>query len=104
MHPCGGNDIVGRDPAGVTARLDRAVAGVDEIAEFVADFRGLRLSPGSQVSLMVFDHGPANDRNNHYRARQLLARGLRSVVYPATGPPGNWDPGEVVAVATFTDE
>ena len=103
-RPCSRNDATGRDPAGVIARMDGSVVGVDRIAEFVGDFRGLRLSPGAQVLLMVFDHGPAHDRNNHYRARQLLTRGLHSIAYPSAGPPGDWASGEVVAVAIFTDE
>lgn len=103
-RPCGLPDLAGRDPPGVVARLDGAVAGMDRALQFAAEFRGLRLSPGSQLSVLVYDHGPAIDRDIHYRARQLLSRGLRSVAYPAAGPPGDWNAGELVAGAVFTYE
>ena len=49
----------------------------------------------------MYGHGPAIDRDNHYRARQLLARGLHSAAYPSAGPPGDWSAGELIGTAVF---
>lgn len=59
------------DPLGVFGRMDSAVA-YRHRARFEGDMRGFVPSPGSQVWMWVFGHGPADEVDNKRRARQLL--------------------------------
>jgi hypothetical protein len=69
--PCMPADAIGEDPVGVLGRMDGLVADATGAGTFAGDFRGLRLSGGSQVHLPIYGHGPAST-DNRARARQLL--------------------------------
>jgi hypothetical protein len=82
------------DPLGVFGRFDSTVADRDgkekgkqkdkNVQEnFSGAINGLRLSRGSLVILLLYDHGEADTMDNRQRARQLL-----TPQDPATGAPG----------------
>jgi hypothetical protein len=82
------------DPLGVFGRFDSTVADRDgkgkgkqkdkNVEEnFSGAINGLRLSSGSLVILLLYDHGEADTMDNRQRARQLL-----TPQDPATGAPG----------------
>ena len=62
----------GLDPLAVFGRMDSAIASHAGRTWFSGDLRGLDPSPGSQVWLFVFGHGPADAYDNRQLARQLL--------------------------------
>jgi hypothetical protein len=57
---------------GVVGRLDSAVASENGNLDFSGRVRGLHLSSGSQVAIVIAEHGPANASDNRALARQLL--------------------------------
>jgi hypothetical protein len=82
------------DPLGVFGCLDSTVADRDgqekpkhkdnNVREnFSGRIGGLRLSSGSLVILLLYDHGMASSMDNRYRARQLL-----TPQDPFSGAPG----------------
>ncbi|MEO1245623.1 MAG: hypothetical protein AAFX56_08045 [Pseudomonadota bacterium] len=72
----------GLDPLAVFGRMDSAVAENARRTWFVGDLRGLTPSPGSQVWMLVFGHGPADVGDGRQLARQLL-----TPEDPGTGAP-----------------
>ena len=59
-------------PLVVFGRFDSAVAPADGEEEFEGRVRGLRLSSGSLVQLIIVRHGPADTSDHIHLARQLL--------------------------------
>jgi hypothetical protein len=69
---CGDADFGGDNPLGVFGRFDSAVAPGNGKVDFEGRVRGLQLSSGSQVQLLMFGHGPADENDGRHLARQLL--------------------------------
>jgi hypothetical protein len=69
---CGGADFGGDNPLGVFGRFNSAVAPASGKVDFDGRVRGLQLSRGSQVQLVMFGHGPADATDGRHLARQLL--------------------------------
>ncbi len=69
---CADVDFGGDNPPAVVGRFDSAVAGARGQLRFSDRLRNFVPSAGSQVWLIVFGHGPADDLDNRQRARQLL--------------------------------
>jgi hypothetical protein len=65
-------DLRDFNPVGVVGRLDSAVAPRNGNLDFSGRVRGLHLSRGSLVSIVIAEHGPANASDNRALARQLL--------------------------------
>jgi hypothetical protein len=65
-------DLRDLNPVGVVGRLDSAVAPDNGNLDFAGRVRGLHLSSGSLVSIVIAEHGPANASDNRALARQLL--------------------------------
>jgi hypothetical protein len=65
-------DLTGFNSVGVVGRLDSAVAPENGNLDFSGRVRGLHLSSGSQVSIVIAEHGPANASDNRALARRLL--------------------------------
>ena len=83
------------DPLGVFGRMDSTVVDKRNGREtFSGEIGGLRLSSGSLVVLLLYDHGAANSDN------RLLARQLLTPEDPAAGAPGL---GIVPRGARFTE-
>src|SRR5262249_37412462 len=80
---CGGPDYVSPNPQVAVGRLASAVAGVDGGAHVSAEINGMLVAPGSQVQLVIFDHGMASTSDLRFRARQLL-----TPQDPGLGAPG----------------
>ncbi|MFN8637111.1 MAG: hypothetical protein U0893_24960 [Chloroflexota bacterium] len=72
QSPCGLVDLRGNDPPGVVVRIGGGVPREDGELELRADLPDLRLTAGSQVTLLLLNHGPASETDNRARARQLL--------------------------------
>jgi hypothetical protein len=78
LSPCVGAEdpsacLFGGDkPLGVFGRYDSAIGPADGEEEFAGRVRGLRLSSGSQVQLVLLGHGPADTTAHSHLARQLL--------------------------------
>ena len=77
--PCGLADFFTPDPSGdfinplvVFGRMDSVVAKHRRKTRFSGDLRDFTPSPGSQVWLFVFGHGPADESDKRQLARQLL--------------------------------
>jgi hypothetical protein len=69
---CGDADFGGDNPLGVFGRFDSAVAPDNGKVDFAGSVRGLQLSSGSQVWLIMFGHGAADTNDGRQLARQLL--------------------------------
>ena len=69
---CALEDFGGDNPLPVFGRMDSLVADSGRSAWFGDKLRGLTPSPGSQVWLLIFGHGPADRFDNRHLARQLL--------------------------------
>jgi hypothetical protein len=89
------------NPAGVFGRMDGTIAAKSGRAGFTGSFRGLRLSHGAVVLLIMFGHGPASATDNRYLARQVLTPQLQVLGAPGLGVAADRDPGHGVAVAAF---
>ncbi|MEM7612942.1 MAG: hypothetical protein AAF270_14755, partial [Pseudomonadota bacterium] len=77
--PCGLADFFSVDPSGeflnplvVFGRMDGMVVNSDRRVNFHGSFRSFQPSPGSQVWLFAFGHGPADIYDKRQLARQLL--------------------------------
>ncbi|MGB7946060.1 MAG: hypothetical protein WCH75_00110 [Candidatus Binatia bacterium] len=90
--PPSGNAMA--DPLGVFGRLDSTVADKNGKETFSGAVGGLRLSSGSLVILLLYDHGPAQSDN------RLLARQLLTPEDPPAGAPGL---GVVASGSLFTE-
>ena len=101
-RPCAGaTDAVGDDPVGVLGRMDGVVADDTGAAHFSADFRGLRLSSGSEVHIPVFGHGTTSASDGRARARPLLTPQLPMLGAPGLGVVADGDLGGPVAAVIF---
>jgi hypothetical protein len=100
-QPCMPPDALGEDPAGVLGRMDALVADSSGAGAFEGDFRGLRLSSGSQVHLPIYGHGPASAEDYRARARQLLTPEDPPLGAPGLGVPAAHPQAGPVAVAIF---
>ncbi len=60
------------NPLAVFGRMDSIVAGNSARVRFGGDLRGFAPSPGSQIWMFVFGHGPAAIDDKRELARQLL--------------------------------
>jgi hypothetical protein len=90
--PCGLADFFTEDtdnmgntflnPLAVFGRMDAVVAGSKHHTRFAGDMRSFKPSPGSQIWMFIFGHGPAADSDNRHLARQLL-----TPEDPGTGAP-----------------
>jgi hypothetical protein len=100
-QPCMPPDAIGEDPAGVLGRMDALVADSSGAGAFAGDFRGLRLSSGSQVHLPIYGHGPASTDDYRARARQLLTPEDPMLGAPGLGVPAAHPQAGPVAVAIF---
>ena len=77
--PCGLVDFFTPDPSGefinpliVFGRMDSVIARGGRIDRFAGDLRSFKPSPGSQVWMFIFGHGPADTSDKRQLARQLL--------------------------------
>jgi hypothetical protein len=98
-HRCTIEDLRGEAAAGVAGRMDGVVADGLRKAQFRGDFRDLRLSSGSEASLLVFDRGPVSAGDSHARAKQLLSLQMPGLNVPTVGAAVNG--GRAVAQAIF---
>ena len=76
---CGLADFFTMDPSGeflnplaVYGRMDSVIADSRRKIRFAGDIRNFTPSPGSQIWMFVFGHGPADTTDNRQLARQLL--------------------------------
>jgi hypothetical protein len=99
--PCGIGDLVGADPPGQLARMDALVADRTHRAGLWGDFRDLRLSSNSQVTMMLVRQPGAGSVDNRDRARRLLTLQLPQVAAPSAGAATGGDTGVTVAQAIF---
>ena len=98
---CASTDLIGDDPAGVLGRIDGAVADQAGRVHLATTFRDLRLSGGSEVQLLIVDHGPLNADDSRTRARQLLSWHPSWLGTPAADADVESDPGSVVGRGIF---
>jgi hypothetical protein len=100
---CGDADFFGDDPLAVLGRLDSAIATDTGRVKFEGRVRGLDLSPGSEVWLLMFGNGPANMVDGRALARQLLTPEDPTIGAPHLGIVGDprWHPA---ALAVFNIE
>ena len=77
--PCGFADFFTPDatgeflnPLAVYGRMDSVVASNKRRTRFAGDLRSFTPSPGSQVWMLIFGHGPADQTDKRQLARQLL--------------------------------
>ena len=60
------------DPLVVFGRMDSAIPKEDGVTRFSGTLNGMKPSPGSQIWMLVFGHGPADMSDGRQLARQLL--------------------------------
>jgi hypothetical protein len=99
--PCSPPDATGDDPAAVLGRMDALVADGTGMGAFEGEFRGLRLSSGSQVHLPIYGHGPASTDDYRARARELLTPEDPMLGAPGLGVAAAHPHAGPVAVAVF---
>jgi hypothetical protein len=98
---CGDADFGGVKPLGVFGRYDSAVGPADGEEEFQGRVPGLRLSPGSQVWLLIFGHGQADRADGSHLARQLLTPEDPGAGAPHLGNVVDGPRGKPAAIAVF---
>ena len=105
--PCGFADFFTLDESGeflnplaVFGRMDSVVAGNRRITRFAGDLRSFSPSPGSQVWMLTFGHGPAAEGDKRQLARQLLTPEDPASGVPHVGIEGR-PFGYPVSVAVF---
>jgi hypothetical protein len=79
---CGPDDFYGDDPLAVLGRMDSAVVPANGRVQFKGSVNGMVPSPGSQIWIFVWAHGPADGADGRQLARQLL-----TPEDPTLGPP-----------------
>ena len=94
---CGIADLLGDDPAGIVVRFDGVEATGTRKASFRGDMPDLRLSSGSQATLLLVERGPAVVADGKRRAQQLL--GMPVLAMPGTVTPSAGPGARVVAQA-----
>jgi len=94
----GPNDAIDNSPLAVFGRMDAAVP-THSREHFSGQIRDFRPSPGSQVLLLIFGHGAADNVDRQHLARQLLTPEDPGAGFPHLGIEPN---GYPVAVAVYT--
>jgi hypothetical protein len=89
QDPCGLVDLRGPDPAGVLGRIGGGVPTHTRTLTLGAELHDLVLVPGTQVSLLLLNHGPASLVDGRARARQLLTTEMPDLGGPAFGTPND---------------
>jgi len=102
--PCGLVDLRGADPVGVLTRIDGAIAPPTRHLELRAVFRDLKMTPGSQVSLLILRQGPGSEADGRTRARQLLTPRMFDLGAPMAGALADRARGQLHAQAIVTTE
>ena len=69
---CDAPDFGGGNPLAVFGRMDSSIAPRKGRLNFRGRIGGFRPSPGSQIWLWIFGHGPADRADGRQLARQLL--------------------------------
>jgi hypothetical protein len=100
-QPCTPPDATGEDPVAVVGRMDALVADSSGAGAFEGDFRGLRVSSGSEVHVPIYGHGPVSTDDYRARARQLLTPEDPLLGAPGLGVPAAHPNAGPVAVAIF---
>ena len=98
---CGLEDLLGDDPVGVLGRMDGAVGNGTRKTHFAGDYRDLRLTRGSRVTLLVMGHGRAGTGDTRQRARQLLTPQFPRLGAPVAGAVVDGEVPIAVAHAVF---
>jgi hypothetical protein len=96
---CAIDDLRRDAVGGASGRMDGIVAGGIGKAQFNGDFRDLRLSGGSEASVLLFERGTVSTGDTRGRARHLLTLQVPGLDLPEThtGAGG----GRLVAQAVF---
>ena len=76
------------DPLVVLGRMDSVIPKANGMVRFSGTVRGMKPSPGSQIHLIVFGHGPAATGDGRQLARQLLTPEDPSIGIPHLGIEG----------------
>lgn len=98
---CSPGDFAGENPAIAFGRMDSAVAGHRGTLLFTGSVRGLRVSPGSMIWLVLFNHGPASTSDGRFLARQLLTPQDPGLGTPGSGVTSDGPVGHGIAIAKF---
>ena len=88
-------------PLAVFGRFDSAVASADGEEEFEGSVRGLRLSSGSLVWLVIVVHGPVQGIDHVHLARRLLTPEDPNAGAPHLGNAVDGPNGVGAAIAVF---
>ena len=81
--------------------MDSVIADTTGTARLNGSWLGMRLSQGSEVWLLIFDHGAASTDNNLVLARQLLSPQDPDLCAPAAGAAADGMKGPGTAIAVF---
>jgi hypothetical protein len=98
---CSAADFGGENPPIAFGRMDSAVAGHRGKLLFSGSVRGLRLSPGSMIWLVLFNHGPASTTDGRFLARQLLTPQDPGLGTPGSGITADGAVGQGRGLAVF---
>jgi hypothetical protein len=98
---CAGPDFMGDNPVGVFGHMDSVIADTTGEATLGGSLPGMRLSQGSEVWLLMFNHGTASTDNNLELARQLLTPQDPTFGAPAAGAKADGTKGSGTAIAVF---
>ena len=102
--PCAFVDLHGDDPVGVLGRVGGGVAPAARQPELNAELRDLKLSMGSQVSLLIVSQGAGHETDGRTRARQLLTPRMFDLGAPMAGAFADRARGQLHAQAILTIE
>lgn len=76
------------NPLIVFGRMDSAIPKENGVTRFSGTIRGMKPSPGSQIHMLIFGHGPAATSDGRQLARQLLTPEDPSIGIPHLGIEG----------------
>jgi hypothetical protein len=98
---CARPDFFGDNPVGVFGHMDSVIADTTGNATLGGSLPGMQLSQGSEVWLLLFNHGAASMDNNLELARQLLTPQDPDLGAPAAGATADGKKGSGTAIAVF---
>jgi hypothetical protein len=98
---CARPDFMGDNPVGVFGHMDSVIADTTGEATLGGSLPGMQLSQGSEVWLLIFNHGTASTDNHLELARQLLTPQDPGLGAPAAGASADGQKGSGTAIAIF---
>ncbi len=98
---CGGPETTGENPVAVFGRMDSFIVPKNGHIHFRGKMRHFKPSDGSQVTILMIDHGLADMNDKRRLSRQLLTPEIPRFGAPHLGNNVDGDLGAIIGGAQF---